>query len=360
MTCCLVLLTVLAAACTTDAESATGTVTIAPAATSSPTVGTTVPSPSAASGTPPTSDPSPDAVTTTEMSHKELVAWAEEAVAFVDRFHANYRDAEATFAGFADDANLFDPSNGDYSVNDKADLVSSWQGFADGFPDLEMRTRDVFVSPVTVAARVDVFGLWPSEPIPPDARIPEIRLFRFEDGMATSFELSYGVDWLEAYAATCGGAEDCGACFVPETNCGSDLRDLVKKYLEAWSSGDEEAIASLYADDATFTDPGLGIEATGASVIAAIGDGRFWSGHDVCEPLHVYAQTFGGEGDGRIIGVGIHYRCYPGSPGPWSLEGLAMLELGTRLPDGFEPDPDGLIVREEVLQDAEDLIRASS
>ena len=290
----------------------------------------------------------------TEMTHAELAAWAEEAVAFVDRFHADYRDAEATFSGFADDANLFDPSNGDYSVNDKADLVWSWQGFADAFPDLEMRTRDVFVSPSTVAARVSVFGLWPSEPIPPDARIPEIRLFRFEDGKATSFELSYGVDWLEASAATCGGAKDCGGCFVPETDCGAGLRGTVDRYIEAWGSGDEEAIAALYANDATFTDAVLGIAASGPSDIASTRDARFGSGDAACEPIHLYAQTFGDEGDGRVIGIGIQYRCTLGTGE--QVENLTMLELGTRLPDFFEPDPDGLIVREEVLHDAQSLV----
>jgi len=321
--------------------------------------------PDAGNPTAPIETIEPDTTVTVEpltgLSVPEILAWDREAKGFVDRFHADYRDADATFAGFADDATLWDPSNDDFSAEGKADLVSSWQGFADDFPELEMRTAGIYISPDAIAARVDVFHLWPMEPEPPKhPPIHEIRLFRFEGGLATSFELSYAVETQELLGELCvdQGGKDCG-CFAPPSPCGSQIRDLVDRYITAWTSGDGRPIAALYADQAGFSDGLQGIEGQGPAAIGGLADERFGTGEVDCAPLHLYSQTNGKPG-GELIGVGIHYRCTLGTgTDARTIESLTMLELGTRLHNAFEPDPDGLIVREEVFHDAASLIAAS-
>ena len=41
---------------------------------------------------------------------------------------------------------------------------------------------------------------------------------------------------------------------------------------------------------------------------------------------------------------------------PATVEGLTTFELGTRMGKYFDPDPDGLITREEVFYDADSLL----
>ena len=59
---------------------------------------------------------------------------------------------------------------------------------------------------------------------------------------------------------------------------------------------------------------------------------------------------------GAIIGVGNHYRCNLVVCGkPTTVEGLPTFELGTKQ-YAFVPDPNGLITREELFYNPDDLV----
>ncbi len=107
-------------------------------------------------------------------------------------------------------------------------------------------------------------------------------------------------------------------CLVPD-GCGSEVRDLVDRYLAAWSSGDPAEISDLYRDDATFADSLLGLEASGAADIGLLSERRFGSDSTaVCSPSDIYVQTNDGDpattdntdpDGGKIAGVALVYRC---------------------------------------------------
>jgi hypothetical protein len=140
---------------------------------------------------------------------------------------------------------------------------------------------------------------------------------------------------------------------------GPEARLIVDRYLNAWTSRDSDRIAALYADDAVFTDSLFGIDAAGSEAIAGLADERFGQNQDLTfETVDVYAQTNDRHAptdampkQGDVIGIAIHHRVVNRDSGAVVLESLAAFELCYRHPDGFEPHPGSLIVREEVFHD---------
>ena len=300
---------------------------------------------------------------TAVLSAAELFAWDAEARGFVDRFNAEYQDAEAAFADFIDDAAVLDPSNGDYRIAPKAEVVARWDGFVQEYPDYSARTAGGFLD-LSSAAFLTEVGVPPEMAATlPDGFLHELRVFRFtEDLTATArvFELWYGLEDQEAGQS---------GCLVPD-GCGSEVRDLVDRYLAAWSSGDPARISALYRDDATFADGLLGAEASGAADIGLLGDTRFGGSTATCSPSDIYVQTNDGDpattdntdpDGGKIAGVALVYRCGLGTGGTAGpVSNVSLLLLGTR-PAGDAPielDPNGLIVSEEVLHDPASLLSA--
>jgi hypothetical protein len=312
------------------------------------------------SATPSASAELPTAV----LSAAELSAWEADARGFVDRFNAEYQDAEAAFADFTDDAAIVDPSNGDYRIAPKSEVVTRWDSFVRDYPDYSARTTGGFLDLAAGAYLTDVGVFAELAAALPDGLLHELRVFRFtQDQTATSRELEL---WylLEDQEALQEG------CLIPD-GCGPAVRDLVDRYLAGWSSGDPARISDLYRDDATFADSLLGVEASGAADIGLLSEMRFGSNSTVaCSPSDIYVQTNGGDpvatgnpdpDGGKIAGVALVYRCGMGTRGKANpVSSVSLLMLGTR-PAGNAPieiDPTGLIVSEEVLHDPAGLLSA--
>jgi hypothetical protein len=124
-----------------------------------------------------------------------------------------------------------------------------------------------------------------------------------------------------------------------------------------------------YAEDAQFNDTLFDLNVEGSEGIAALSQERFGpDGVADLEVLGLAAQINGPyvpnetrPNQGGIIAVAIHYRWTTTIGGePIGGESLTTFELGTRTTSGFEPDPYGLITREEIFHDAESLIAAGT
>jgi hypothetical protein len=281
------------------------------------------------------------------MSAAQISQRAADAAAFGDGTYEPWPDADAVCATmdaqWADDAVYYDPSNDTFNLHGKESIMTAARGFRAANPDLSPSVTGMYVSADTAAYRIsgEEHGL---------------QLYRFKDGLVTNEDLWWPPATLETW--------ECG-CFAPDGAGLEELQAIAERYLAAWSSGDPDQIAALYQEDATFSDTLLGLRAQGATVISELGEERFWSSSPVSfEILGVDAQTNGPypayeqQPDwGTIIGVGIHYRCALGGAGEAkAFEGLTTLELGTRMGSTFTCDPTGLIVREEVLYDADTLL----
>ena len=322
--------------------------------------GTVSTSPPSTSQTPsPTATPGigPAAV----VSAGELRRWEADALAFAQRFNDAWADADAAFAAFSEDAAVIDPSNADFSIAPKSEIIASWRGFAADMPDYSARTTGAYLSTAAGAYLTEVKGLWPADVASPSGQplLHELRLFRFagerSTAAATTFELWYRLDDMEALL---------GGCVAPD-RCAPEVRAFAQRYLAAWSSDDPAQIAALYRDDATLADSLLGISASGADAIGGVGLGRFGSGAPACSVQDVYIQTNDGDpktsdntdpDGGKIIGIAIVHRCASAAGGSQPIDGVSVLLLGTRQPKGFDLDPRGLIVSDETFHDADGLI----
>lgn len=285
--------------------------------------------------------------------------WQAAAVAFADRFNELYADADAAFAPFTDDARILDPTNADFLIGPKSDIVTSWRGFTADLLSYDARTLGTFVSSSAAALLTDVTVEWP----PGTDMVPlmhELRIFRFAGQPAdrvTTFELWYRLDGIEAGKGTCFELHDCGPA----------LRAFIDRYLEAWSNSDASAIAALYADGATFEDGTLGIRATNPAGIAALAGHRYGdAGAASCTLGDAYLVMNDGDpttadwddpDGGKVAGVALVTKCAVGSEGR-TVEGASVLMLGTWTPTGYDLDPDGRIVSEEVFHDAASLVAA--
>jgi hypothetical protein len=149
----------------------------------------------------------------------------------------------------------------------------------------------------------------------------------------------------------------CG-CFAND-GC-PKARDIVDRYVSAWTSGESNRIAALHADDAVFSDSLHGIDAIGSEEISSLADERFGSDQEITlEVVAVYARTNDHHAptealpeQGAVIGVAIQHRVLTHDTAEVIFESLTAFELGARHSDSFDPHPDGLITREEVFHDS--------
>lgn len=303
----------------------------------------------------------PPTLPTAVLSAEDLSAWQSDVDGFVEDFNAASHDAQAAYAEFTEDAAVVDPTNSDYRIAPKSEVVSRWADFISEFPEYSARTADGYLGLAAGAYPTEVGGV-PAEmgAVLDDGVLHELRVFRFAEDRettATTLELWYRLEDAEALQS---------GCLLPG-GCGPEVRDFVDRYLAAWSSRDETEIASLYSSEATFADSLLGIEATGADEIGILSDQRFGSASTpACSPTEIYVQTNDGDPSssdnigpeaGKIIGVALVYRCSLSGDTAYAIRAVSLLLFGTRPPEDVpaELDPDGLIVREEVLYNLDSL-----
>jgi hypothetical protein len=301
------------------------------------------------------SESSPTAV----MSADEMRAWEQEANAFKDRASAAWPDVDTAFADYVEDAVFYDPGSGDDTVKGRNTITSIHRPMANYFPDMASETMATFISVDAAAFLVEIANLWPPWVYkPPDSPPVEfLEVHRFENGLATAHELWNTVETFELTGQ---------GCFA-DGGCVTELETIADRYVAAWSSGDEGQIAALYAENAQFDDTMFDLDGEGSNGIAGLSQERFGpDGVADLEVLGLAAQINGPSSptetrpnQGGIIAVAIHYLWTTSIDGePITGESLTTFELGTRTTSGFEPDPDGLITREEVFHDAESLIAA--
>jgi hypothetical protein len=285
------------------------------------------------------------------MSASELTAFDAAARELAVAMDANVADADKEFAQFTDDAWLTDPTNADFSVAPKTDIVSSWAGWISGWPDYRSKTVNTFVSADAAAFETQVTGL--AGLMPPDGVLDELRVMRFTgDGRVRAFELWYDVADM--------GEAPC----LPQRDCPAAAKAFTDAYSAAWSSHDAQRIAGLYRADATLTDSALGVSANGPAAIAGLADGTATSGLR-CVPRRSYLETNDGDPStsdntdplgGRILGVGMVESCETATGK--SIDRHTVVLFGTRRPRSFELDANQLIVSEETFYDAADLVGA--
>ena len=350
----------LVAACngtetTTTVASATTTTQVV--TTTTQAVTTTAAVTTTESTTTTTQAPTTTTVTLVPMSAADISKWKTDAIAFADHFNASQSNVDELFAGFAADAISYDPSDGSI-ITGKADIVAMQQSFLQVIPNMKIHRTRLYLSGDSAAYANAEENMWPPW-VPEPAKHPpvdELDVFRFKDGLVTSWETWFSGPTLEMVSF---------GSFAPNRGGPQQLQKIADQYFSAWSSGDKAWIAALYGGEAAFTDTMLGLHAQGPAAISELLDKRFGSAGKVSfKTLDLYAQTYGpyapnsqSPRQGAIIAVGIHYRCTLAASGTSkTIEGLTTLQLGTRQGKYFSLDPNGLITREEVFYDADSLL----
>ena len=205
------------------------------------------------------------------MSKTEIARWKTDALAFADRFYGAWPDVDASFARFADDATFYDPTDGDFLIEGKQQIVALHQWMFSSFPGFRFRQQAVYLSGGGAAYKGVLENLWPPG-VPEPADHPPVEgldLFRLKDGLVVNWDIWSVPTTLEMLSM---------ACFAPGEGGSEQLRAIADRYLAAWSSGDKDRIAALYRDDAVFSDGMRGVQAQGAAAIGELGDTRFGSG----------------------------------------------------------------------------------
>ena len=276
------------------------------------------------------------------MSGAEIERWETDALGFAERFNDGHPDGDAVFADFAVDGVVIDPTFGDVFLASREEAVSVWNAFGRDYPDLDATATAAYVTVDGAAFPTDASNLLD---VPGGGPFHELRVFGFEDGLVSSFELLFLVEDLGSLRLGCFAGEECR----------DQVRDLAGRYARAWSAGDRAEIAALYREDATLADPMLAIDARGVEAISGSMDQRFGVGTDVaCETLDAYAQMRNGR---PVIGMAVRYRCTRADGDDVrATEAISVLHLGTRQGRSFDADPEGLIVHELVFHRPESLI----
>ena len=293
----------------------------------------------------------------TELAADQLEAWRAEATEFVDLYYGAWPDISNGTDRFADDVVFSAPGDGDH-IEGKQSVASALAQWSSYIASAERTSGDAFVSG-DGAAHVFEFGtpVWPPWLFEPDEHpdVVEIEEFRFSDGLTTEFVVWLRDDTLEMLDFGCFAVDAC-----------PDYTEVVDRYLAAWTSGDAEVVAALYAEDAVFTDGLFGWEANGPGDIGALAERRFGPVDDFAvEVIALYGQTNGhrepSEGrpdDGQVYGVAIHYRWTVLDGEGHAVESLTTFELGSREMSGWSLHPDGLITEENVFHDVDTLLAA--
>ncbi len=263
---------------------------------------------------------------------------------------AAWPNVELFTADFADDVTFADPTSADYRTG-RDRIVRMWEAWA-GATDYEVEVTGRFFSADGAAFESDWPGL--SQPPPgaepsltevPPPEVPSgLEVRRFEEDEVTTDRLWYTADLLHGNAIGCFAEDGCPA-----------MQATIDDYLAAWSARDGAGIEPLYHEDAEFTDSVLGLTASGDATIAGLADQRFGpAGEATIEVLDRYAWTHtylrpseGAPELGQLIGIAIHYEASVEGVSE-TQEAVTTLQLCTWEEDRCEPDPDGLIHREDV------------
>lgn len=296
----------------------------------------------------PDSDATP-ALPTPSLSVEEVEALEREAIEMGMWQLASWPDVESFTYNYATDVVFADPTFGDVRTG-RDRIVRMLEGWA-GITDYEVEVTGRFFSTDGAAFQVDWPGLVDppgAEPALTEAPPPELQsgldTYVFHDDEVASYAVWYAADLLHGYAIGC-FAEDGGA----------GLQATIDEYTAAWSARDREQVASLYHDDAGFTDSVLGLTATGDQAIAELADERFGpAGEVTIDVLARYAWTDthrrpseGAPELGQLIGIAIHYEASVSGVSE-TQEAVTTLQLCSWEDDRCERNPDGLIHREDV------------
>jgi len=288
-----------------------------------------------------------------ESAESDVASLEIRAVEFSKEYYDAWPAIDAALERFADDVVFYDPADGDFVIEGSSAIVPTIRTFAAYYSSINPVMEEVFLSRDAAAYRASYdHGYWPPWSVEPadHPRLVGLDVVHFEGDSVTGFDIWFEGDSLETLELGCFAVDGC-----PEVGV------IVERYVTAWASGDPDQIASLYDDDATFTDTLLGIEAVGPDEISGVAAIRFGP-DDVVEVIEVYAQTNGpdvpvedGSEVGRVIAVGIHYRVSSPGADAAGFESLTTFEIGARQDDGFAPHPEGLITREEVFHSPDSL-----
>jgi ketosteroid isomerase-like protein len=279
------------------------------------------------------------------LSEAEVQERQAEAISFVDRTLGAWPNLSQFYAEFADGVTFSNPTTADY-VEGKDSVAALFQAMTTWFYDVEVEPTRVFISAGDAACDNVFHNLWPPWVIEPPEHPPvhQLDLIQFQDGQVIDYTIMFSEETQEMTDMGCFAVDKC-----PE------LREIVDKYLLAWSSRNEAQVAALYAEEAVFSDSMLGLEAVGSGAIADLADKRFGSTGDITlDEIGLYAQTNGSDAPTDeqpelrgIVGVGIHYRWNALVDGASAaVESLTTFEVGSQ----------GLITREEVFHDADSLV----
>ena len=284
------------------------------------------------------------------VSNAEISAVQDAADDYESLRYDAWPDIRQATELWADDIVSNDPLNSEWVFEGTEILVPLYvDGMAAAFPDIDWVVGETYLATDSFVYRV-ASDLWPPWVEEPDDAPPTLELdwWRFEGDEITSMSF-----WFADETAAAIGA----GCFKGET-CNPDPNTIVSSYIDAWASGDTEAIAALYATDAVLVDTMLGIDATGPDDISQQATARFGTGPYTIDTSAVYVQTDGFY-FGQIFGVAILYTIVD-PDGTDILSSVTLFELGTLQPGGDAGSatlhPQGLITREEVLHLGDDLI----
>lgn len=274
----------------------------------------------------------------------------EERAQDVARQRSAWPDVEAVTADYAEDFLFADVSAGDVRTGRSA--VVQMLGMWAAVTDYEAEVTGVFASPDGVACQEDWPGLdgvppgaapWRTEVEPPELQ-SGLGVVRFGDSHLVESNLWRSAEDMHGFGIGCFAVDGC-----------PDLPATIDAYVAAWSGRDGEAIGRLYHDEARFTDSVLGLSASGDEAIAGLADQRFGPAGEVAiEVLDRYVWTDGGgqptqetPDRGQLVGVAIHHEARVAGATE-TQQALTTLQLCAWEDNRCEPDPDGLIHREDV------------
>jgi ketosteroid isomerase-like protein len=288
-------------------------------------------------------------------SPSEIERLASDATSFAEQHLEAWPDIDAFAANYSTDYRFADPTWSDFRTGRDTviSMLRAWESMTDYTIDVTAE----YISADGAAFEETWPGLQPPMPLPSEPPVASgLIVYTFSDGQIAGEDIWYRTKDNVAYGIGCFAVDDC-----------PDLQDTVDRYVSAWADRDPDAIASLYHQDAAFSDTLLGLSASRQDAIGELADTRFGSNEGLTiEVLDLYAWTDGTTAPsrsnpdaGQLVGIAIHYRATTNGT-PTTQEAVTTLELGTKTDTGIEPDPEGLIYHEEVYHSPATLVGASS
>lgn len=282
----------------------------------------------------------------------------ELAADYRNEMYESWPDIGAATDRWAEDIVSHDPLNDEWVLEGAEVLVPLWRDtFAPYFPEVQWTVDDTYLSANGVAYQA-WSNLWPPwVETPPDPKTSEVDQITFNGDEVTSMSL-----WFADETALAIGA----GCFE-DAACQAEMQSIVDTYIDTWTSGNPDRIATLYAPTAVLIDTMLGINATGPNEISKQATTRFGQGDSTVTATSAYVQTNGfhpptddSSESGLIFGVAIGYRTYDPT-GTAVLDSITFINLGNLEPDGgigrAVLHPERLITHEEVFHAQDTLTR---